>query len=299
MLNLKTIKITPEILKLISEIDEFKGGWNALERHTTDLQLLGDVADFGQNFSAILEPWQNKPFSEEIIKTLHKVVMGKKGGGEYKVKEFPLIIQNGNKIIGSLDTASVEDAGVLMSKLVPWVDEILQNHRAHPLLVIALFTAVFLQVCPFDTGNQRLARLLIVLLMFRSGYAYAPYAALEPLMNEYANEYFGALSYTQETLEAGKPDWDRWFLFFLRLLKEQKLTLEMRIDARGDQITDMPALSGKVLKLFDNHARLSMKEIERLTRGRRSTLKLRLGELVSGGYLQRHGQARSTWYSKV
>jgi DNA-binding IclR family transcriptional regulator len=44
---------------------------------------------------------------------------------------------------------------------------------------------------------------------------------------------------------------------------------------------------------------MSMKEIERLTRGKRSTLKLRLKELVEQGYLMRHGQARSTWYSRI
>jgi hypothetical protein len=29
-MNINTLKITPEILKLIAEIDEFKGSWKAL-----------------------------------------------------------------------------------------------------------------------------------------------------------------------------------------------------------------------------------------------------------------------------
>ncbi len=299
MLNPERIKITPEILKLISEIDEFKGTWTALEKHTTALQLLGDVADFGQNFKAVLGPWQNQPLSEEIIKTLHGVISGHKEPGVYKTSSFPLVIQKGDEITGSLDTATPDEAAVLMGKLIPWVHGALGQGKIHPLIIISLFTAVFLQLCPFEKGNQRLARLLIVLLMFKAGYSYAPYSALEPLMNERVQEYFEALSHTQETLEEGRADWDPWLLFFLSLLKEQKDHLIRRMESGGEELADMPALSAKVLKLFEDHERLSMKEIERLTRGRRSTLKLRLGELVKGGYLIRHGKARATWYAKV
>ncbi|GJL85440.1 MAG: hypothetical protein DHS20C02_12150 [Micavibrio sp.] len=298
MLNPDHIKITPEILKQLTEIDEFKGSWGALEKHTTALQLLGDVANFGQNFKAVLEPWQEQPFSEDVIKKLHGVISGKKEG-QYKATNFPLIIQRGEEIIGTLDVATPEDAEALMGKLVEWADEAFEAKDVHPLLVIALFMAVFLQLSPFEKGNQRLARMLIVLLMFKAGYSYAPYSALEPAMNAKMRNYFDALSYTQETLEAGQPDWGPWLRFFFGLLKDQKDQLAVRMEKGGDTIADMPKLSTKVLKLFENHERLSMKEIERLSRGRRSTLKLRLGELVSGGYLMRHGRARATWYARV
>ena len=87
--------------------------------------------------------------------------------------------------------------------------------------------------------------------------------------------------------------------FFFSILKAQKDKLEKRVEKGSSEIVNMPALSTKILKQFEKHDRLSMKEIERLTRGKRSTLKLRLGELVEGGYLIRHGQARATWYSRV
>ena len=97
----------------------------------------------------------------------------------------------------------------------------------------------------------------------------------------------------------GKVDWDVWLEFFFDLLKMQKDKLQERVEKGSAEIVNMPALSTKILKLFDKHDRLSMKEIERLTRGKRSTLKLRLGELVEGGYLMRHGKARATWYGRV
>jgi Fic family protein len=299
MLNLDKVKISPQTLRAVSEIEAFKGEWAALERHTTTLQTLGDVAGFGQKFKQVIKPWQNKPLTEEIICTLHSIVTGGKVKSTYREKSFPLIIQQGGTIIGSLDTAEPEDIADLMSKLVPWVQDTLEQKAFHPLLVIALFTTVFLQISPFEKGNHRLVRLLIVLLMFKAGYTYAPYAPLDHIIVERSREYHEVLVYTQETLEAGKPDWEAWLQFFLYVLQAQKEGLETKIASGGDSIDDMPELSGKVLKLFEDYKRLSMKQIITLTKGRRSTLKLRIGELVDQGYLKRHGHARNTWYARV
>jgi predicted HTH transcriptional regulator len=122
---------------------------------------------------------------------------------------------------------------------------------------------------------------------------------LDPVFSDKAEEYFHSLKHTQETLASGRVDWDRWIGFFLEVLCEQKNILQKRLEKGRPEIANMPSLSTKVLRLFDKHERISMKEIERLTRGKRSTLKLRLGELVEEGYLMRHGKARATWYSRV
>lgn len=299
MLNLEKFRLSPQAVALIGEVDEFKGTWNALEEHTTALQLLGDVAHFGRNFREILEPWQTKPIDETLIKKLHAIVMGAKSESDYKEKALALVIQKDETIYGALDVAGPDEAPAITAKLIEWVAKALDEQKAHPLIVIALFTVIFLQTSPFETGNQRLGRLLIILLMFRCGYAYAPYSLLDPLLEARMRDYFEVLNYTQQNVEAGTPDWEPWLLFFLMLLKDQAGILKDRLKTKGDALGEMPQLSVKVLKLFENHERLSMKEIERLSRGKRSTLKLRLNELVKGGYLIRHGKARATWYARI
>jgi DNA-binding IclR family transcriptional regulator len=57
------------------------------------------------------------------------------------------------------------------------------------------------------------------------------------------------------------------------------------------------ALSVEIIALFKNHARLDAGRIEELTGANRSTLKVRLRELVIAGRLRKHGKARATWYS--
>ncbi|MCK5374239.1 MAG: Fic family protein [Alphaproteobacteria bacterium] len=287
------------MLLLVCEIDEFKGAWSAMENHTTSLQLLGEVSSFGRNFKEIAHSWKDQSLDVELLCRLHAVFTGAREISIFKEQSLPLEIKKGDDILGALNTASPAEVRNFMPRLMEWVVVAFEKKEMHPLFVIALFTAIFLQFCPFEKGNQKIARLLIILLMFKEGYSYAPYSTLDTLLQERATDYYKALKHTQTTLAKGKIDWDAWLEFFFELLKAQKDKLKERVERGSAEIVNMPALSTKVLKLFDKHNRLSMKEIERLTRGKRSTLKLRLAELVDGGYIMRHGQARATWYSRV
>lgn len=288
------------MLNLVCEIDEFKGAWMAMETHTTSLHLLSDVSSFGRNFREVAASWQGKPLDVDLLCRLHGLYTGAKQVSIFREKPATLTIKNAQDgIAGTLDTASPEEIRALMPRLMRWTEDAFEKGEYHPLFIISIFTAVFLQIAPFESGNQKLARLLVILLMFKAGYGYAPYSILDSLLQDRADSYYKSLKHTQNTLANGKVDWDVWMEFFFELLKTQKDKLLVRVARGSAEIANMPALSTKVLKLYDKHDRLSMKEIERLTRGKRSTLKLRLAELVDGGYLIRHGQARATWYSKV
>ncbi|MCD8526022.1 MAG: hypothetical protein LRY62_02335 [Alphaproteobacteria bacterium] len=135
--------------------------------------------------------------------------------------------------------------------------------------------------------------------MFRKGYTYAPYALLDTPKGEEGLRFYRELVTLKTGVENGTADWPGWISYVLEILSTRKDELEHRLKKDRSGVTDMPELSRKILKLFDKHERLAMKEIERQTKGARATLKLRLAELVEGGYLKRHGQARSTWYAKV
>ncbi len=270
-----------------------------MENHTTSLQLLGDVSSFGRNFKEIASGWQDQSLDVELLCRLHAVFTGSRQVSIFKEQSTPLQITRGEEVIGSLNVASPAEVRKLMPRLMDWTQKALDDNELHPLFVIAIFTGVFLQFCPFEKENQKLARLLVVLLMFKAGYSYAPYSMLDELLQTRAEDYFKAVAHTQKTLASGKVDWDVWLEFFFEVLKAQKDRLQTRVEKGSSEIANMPGLSTKILKQFDRNDRLSMKEIEKLTCGKRSTLKLRLGELVDDGYLIRHGKARATWYSRV
>lgn len=299
MLNTDTIKITPEMLRLVSAIDEFKGTWRALEAHTTALQMIGDVAAHGQNLQSMLAPLQNIALSENLIRKLQSVLNAQKGMADYRAEHFPMVVQAGSKMIGSLDSAAPDDIAALMPKLVEWLNGAMKSKDVHPLIIAGLFMAVFLQIFPFEKGNQKLARFLVLLILLKSDYDYMPFATLDDIWDARLKEYYAALSSTQNSVEQGKPDWTAWLTFFLSCLAAQKEKLEAALNAKAKDISNLPALSGKVMRLFEKHKRLQMNDIVKFTKGKRSTLKLRLAELVDDGYLRRHGKARATWYSRV
>ena len=299
MLGINAIKITPSILRQVSDIDEFKGLWFGLDRHTTGLQLLGDVADYGANFKQVLGPLQEQPISINIIQLINATQIGAPGASNLKTETNALPISAGNKVFGTLDTAEPDQVEPLLKKLCEWTNENLQSKDLHPLLVMAVFTSVFLQLSPFETGNLRTVRFLIMLMMMKAGYTYAPYASLAPVMEERAEVLYESLKHNQDSLEAGTPDWSAWVRCFMMLLQDQKTTLYGRLYAKETELSGVSALSAKIMTLFKEHKRLQMKEIIKLTNGRRATIKLRLQELVENGYLIRHGAGRGTFYALV
>ena len=206
---------------------------------------------------------------------------------------------NHKDLIGILDTAAPEDVEALLEKLVAWVNEALDKQHLHPLLIIAAFTGIFLQISPFKEGNRKFACLWAQILMLKSGYDYAPYIALDDIFARNAGLYFRALKHNQRSLENGQPDWSQWLTALLTILQDQKLELYNTMNASQADLTHLPTLSAKIMTLFESHQRLQMKQIIQLTRGRRATIKIRLSELLKEGYLKRYGAGRSTWYALV
>ena len=293
MLGMESIRITPETLRSACEVDEFKGLWNALDKHTTGLNLLGDVAGHGNEFRKILGPLKDQAITTDIIRILHSLQNGGRGPSPYKTENPPLVIEDS----GELETAAPDQVEKLLTRLVAWLNKTLEEGEQHPLISIAAFTAVFLQISPFDNDNLKTARFLILLLLLKSGYNYAPYIPLDKIMAEERGAIFRALKHNQESLEQGRPDWSLWLRCFFVILRRQKEKLSSRIDEKEKDLAHLPTLSGRIMKLFEENQRLQMNQIIKFTRARRSTVKLRLSELVGSGYLKRYGQARSTWYS--
>lgn len=310
MLGIEKVKIDQSLLVRACEVDAFKGLWAGLERHTTALHLLGDFSDYGARFAAMLTPLKERPFDVALVRQIHALTAGQgkaaiKQGAE--LRDSPLLLSPphyesvaNQGDFETLETAAPEDVEALLNKLLAWAGPALDKPMSiHPLFVMAVFAAVFLQIAPFESGNWRTLRFVLMLMQIKAGYVYAPYAVFDGPMNTRGQDLFDALKSNQKSLEAGRPDWTQWLLVFFDLLHDQRDVLLERLYKKGGQMATLPALSNRILDLFRSHPRLQMKQIVKLTNGRRATIKLRLGELVESGYLRRHGQARATWYALV
>lgn len=303
MIGIERISISNTLLTKLSTTDEVKGVWRGLETHTTHLKMIADIAVFSDAFEKYYSKLEKERIDSHMLRGLHaRLVKAETLSSFRESGEFLSIEAFENETrqaIGDIEIAAPEDIEPLLEKLLLWIDDAINSKKIHPLIAISVFSAVFLLINPFENKNHTLLHLLITVYMLKAGYGYAPYIPLAPLFKKQGESFYKALRHVQETLETGAPDWQEWLDFMAGLFVRQAYGFVKKISTEKHDLFHLPTLSQKVLKLFEENDRLQMKDIIKLTRGRRSTLKLRIGELVDDGYLKRHGQARSTWYSLI
>jgi len=347
MLNTDTIVITPDVLALISEIDEFKGAWRALGtlaperlralRHIATIESIGsstriegsrlsdreverllanldirrfatrdeqEVAGYADVMETVCSAWADIRITENHVKQLHRDLLrysdkDERHRGEYKTlrNDVGAFDADGRMIGIVFETASPFDTPFRMRELVEWLHEVRDAQSLHPLLVVAIFTVVFLEIHPFQDGNGRLSRVLTTLLLLQAGYAYAPYSSLENVIEHSKESYYLALRQTQGTIRSGTPDWQPWLRFFLRALQQQKRRLAVKVEREKSAIANLPDLAVRILDHVRDHGRVTTRDMVREAGASPNTLKATFTSLVGKGLLARHGGGRSTWYS--
>jgi Fic family protein len=194
------------------------------------------------------------------------------------------------------ETASPFDTPHRMSELLSWFKREKELNRIHPLLLIAVFIVVFLEIHPFQDGNGRLSRILTLLLLLQSGYVYVPYSSLESVIEKSKEDYYLSLRSTQMTIRSNAPNWQPWLMFFLRSLQEQKRQLEAKVTREKNAIAQLSGLALQIMDYVRAHGRVTSQDMVREYGANTNTLKVTFSSLVKKGLLVRHGGGRSTWY---
>jgi len=263
-----------------------------------------EVAGYAAVMNMIFESYPDITPTENHIKQLHRDLLKFSSKddwhrGHYKksANHIEAFDQQGQSLGIVFETATPFDTPLQMEELVNWMIRAFEGKELHPLLIISIFTVVFLAIHPFQDGNGRLSRVLTTLLLLRAGYAYVPYSSLEAVIEQSKDAYYLALRKTQNALKTDTPDWRPWLLFFLRALQQQKNRLKIKIERERILLAQLPELSLKILELAKSRGRVSISEIVILTDAKRNTIKRHLENLVDAKHLQRYGAGRGSWYS--
>lgn len=346
MITSSSLQITPEILRLISRIDEFKGAWRALGtlaperlsalRRVATIESIGsstriegsklsdreverllsnlaiqsfdsrdeqEVAGYAELMDLIFSSWEEIPFTENHIKQLHQILLrhsekDSRNRGQYKTNSNSVAAfdEQGTQIGIVFETATPFDTPRLMTELIEWVNHERESKHLHPLLIIAIFVVVFLEIHPFQDGNGRLSRVLTTLLLIQAGYAYVPYSSLESVIELNKEAYYLALRQTQGTIRTETPNWQPWLVFFLRSMAEQVRRLEKKVEREKIVLATLPELSLQIVEFAREHGRVTIGEAVKLTGSSRNTLKQHFRNLVEQGHLNQQGSGRGVWY---
>ena len=346
MFRTDTLHISPEVLGLISRIDEFKGAWRALGtlapdrlsslRRVATIESIGsstriegsklsdreverllsnlavqkfhsrdeqEVAGYAEVMDLMFSSWRDIPFNENHVTQLHQMLLrhsqkDERHRGNYKTTSNSVAAfdETGAQIGVVFETASAFDTPRLMTELVSWVNAEREKAFLHPLLILAIFVVVFLEIHPFQDGNGRLSRVLTTLLLLQAGYAYVPYSSLESVIEANKEGYYLALRQTQGTIRSDAPNWQPWLMFFLRSLAEQVRRLEKKVERERILLVSLPDLSLQIVEFTREHGRITMAEAIKLTGSNRNTLKQHFRDLVEKAHLEAQGSGRGAWY---
>lgn len=266
-----------------------------------------EVAGYAELMDLVFSSWQDIPFNENHIKQLHQILLrhsekDARHRGAYKTHSNSVAAfdENGTQIGIVFETASPFDTPRLMAELVSWVNDEREkgptSEKLHPLLVIAIFVVVFLEIHPFQDGNGRLSRVLTTLLLIQAGYAYVPYSSLESVIELNKEAYYLALRQTQGTIRTEAPNWQPWLVFFLRSLAEQVRRLEKKVEREKIVLAALPELSLRIVEFAREHGRVTMMDAIKLTGASRNTLKQHFRDLTERNHLEQHGSGRGVWY---
>ncbi|MFM2075859.1 MAG: hypothetical protein RJB34_2164 [Pseudomonadota bacterium] len=265
-----------------------------------------EVAGYAEVMELVFSSWSHIRFTENHIQQLHRDLLqysskDERHRGSYKTtsNHVGAFNEHGEQVAVIFETATPFDTPRLMTELVDWYNRETTEKNLHPLLAIAIFVVVFLEIHPFKDGNGRLSRVLTTLLLLQAGYAYVPYSSLEAVVEQNKQAYYLALRQTQGTIRAENPNWQPWILFFLRSLSTQVIRLEEKVTHEKLVLAALPALSLQIIELAQKQGRVTMNEIVLASGANRNTIKTHLRRLVQTGLLKQHGSGRGVWYGQA
>ena len=155
--------------------------------------------------------------TEEHMMDVHRTLLeGVRGRGKH-----PGEFRGGQVFVGSAgDTVDTARFVPPPSVHVPWLMdnwfEYVNADHGNPLLRAAMAHYQFETIHPFNDGNGRMGRLIIMLMLHREGVSNHPVLYISEYFNRHRGEYIDALNGVRE-----RDGFQDWLVFFLRGLIRQ------------------------------------------------------------------------------
>jgi Fic family protein len=282
------------------EVERLLAGLEMKQFSSRDEQ---EVAGCAEVMETVFRAWTDIPITENHIRQLHRDLLrhsakDERHRGDYKTlrNDVAAFDADGAMIGVVFETATPFETPRRMQELVAWFADARGLGRLHPLLMVAVFVVVFLEIHPFQDGNGRLSRILTTLLMLQAGYAWVPYSSLENVIENSKEGYYLALRQTQGTIRGVAPDWQPWLMFFLRAVQQQKRRLAAKVEHEKITLANLSELAVRILDHVRDHGRVATRDMVRVAGASPNTLKATFSAMTRKGLLVRHGGGRSTWY---
>ncbi len=174
-----------------------------LDKTTPRTRNEQEIAGYRDVLATIHESYEYIPLRPSMILQLHRDLYKFSGmsiGGSYKNADNVIAETDaqGNRFIRFQPVPAWETAEAMEMACQAYDGAV--RAGADPLLIIPMFILDFLCIHPFNDGNGRMARLLTLLLLYRSGYIVGKYISLEKVIEQSKETYY-------ETLQQSSFGW--------------------------------------------------------------------------------------------
>lgn len=181
-----------------------------------------EIAGYRDVLNTIHENHDYIPPKPSIILQLHRDLYKFEGmdiGGRYKTSDNIIEEQDaeGNKSVRFRPMPAWETPEAI-EKICQSYDEALNSENIDALIIIPMFVLDFLCVHPFNDGNGRLSRLLILLLLYRSGYIVGKYISIEKLIEQTKEIYYESLQLSSAGWHENKNDYEPFVKYMLGVI---------------------------------------------------------------------------------
>jgi len=157
------------------------------------------------------------PISQSMIKTVHQQLLSfgrgaTKSPGQFKQDQNYLADRHKSKILFvPIRPEKLHDGMELLFDYI--------NHDTAPAIIKAAMTHVeFEALHPFKDGNGRIGRMLITLMLWKSGTISAPHFYISGYFEENKDQYINTMRSVSEN-----GNWDEWCAFFLEAVEHQAI----------------------------------------------------------------------------
>lgn len=207
-----------------------------LDKTTPRTRNEQEIAGYRDVLATIHESYDYIPLRPSMILQLHRDLYKFSGmsiGGSYKTADNVIeeTDAEGNRRVRFCPVPAWETAAAVDAACKAY-EEAVQS-GADALLLIPIFVLDFLCVHPFNDGNGRMARLLTLLLLYRSGYIVGKYVSLEKVVEQSKETYY-------ETLQQSSFGWhenDNDYAPFVRYLLGTIVSAYREFSSRVQHLT--------------------------------------------------------------
>lgn len=259
-----------------------------------------EIMGYRDVLNTIHENFEYIPIRSGYILQLHRDLYqySEKGiGGAFKNTQnyISATDSDGNSFVLFTPLPSYETPEAI-ERICESYNHIIDSQEIDPLILIPAFIHDFLCIHPFNDGNGRMSRLLTTLLLYRSGYVVGRYISLESKIAKNKGLYYDALEECQKGWYEGNEDISPFIKYLLSTILAAYRDFGERVSLISAKLPAIEmvrrAAYGKIGKFTKNDIMELCPSIGK------TSIENALKKLVESGILIRHGNGKSTFYTR-